>query len=298
MVRPLLILAALGGCPSASSTSEAPKPAATPAGAAPAPTGSAAPGDTTGVLAGVCEASSVVPWQGGWLVADNEDGNALHAYGPDLAPKGPVALPVEIDDIEAIALVDGGWWVVGSHSTNKDGEARPARERILGPDGRVRTLALDACPRCVAAKGRAPDAGGFNIEGAAWQGGTLWLGLRGPLAESGAALLLAADETGRVEQVVEVPLGGQGIRDLAIDDDGGLLVVAGGVADGASSHSLWRLAGPGSAPQRLADLPASTEGIARDPADPTRLLYVTDGDGKPGKRCKTPATWGVIALSG
>ncbi|MFN7145286.1 MAG: hypothetical protein ACK4YP_16050, partial [Myxococcota bacterium] len=193
MVGSLLVL--LAACfaepkaaPAAASVVPAP---ATPSTAAATPTAG-------GVLAGLCEASALVPWQGGWLVGDNEDKKRLHVYGPAFAPRGMLPLAAEVDDIEAIAWKDGAYQAVGSHSTNKDGEPRPARERIVTSDGRAFPVALDGCPACVAAKGTKPDAGGFNIEGAAWHGGTLWLGLRAPLAPNGAALLLALDDAGRV----------------------------------------------------------------------------------------------------
>lgn len=297
MVGSLLVL--LAAC--------SPEPKAAPAAASVVPAAPAASAGATsptpaapaagGVLAGLCEASTLVPWEGGWLVGDNEDKRSLHLYGPDFAPRGALPLAAEVDDIEAIAWKDGAYLVVGSHSTNKDGEPRPARERIVASDGRALTVALDACPACLAAKGRKPDAGGFNIEGAAWHGGTLWLGLRAPLAPSGAALLLALDDAGRVTKTVEVDLGGQGIREMIPSGDG-LLLVSGAVADGNAPHGLWRLSAPGAAPTRLADLPPSTEGIAVDPADPTGLYYLTDGDGKPGKPCKAPATWGRVTIGG
>jgi hypothetical protein len=43
------------------------------------------------------------------------------------------------------------------------------------------------------------------------------------------------------------------------------------------------------------DLPPSAEGIAVD-ADDRTLHVVTDGDGKPGSRCREPARVGRVAL--
>jgi len=245
-----------------------------------------------GVLATSCEASTILPWQGGWLVGDNEDKRQLYAYRADFAPIGPVPLPAEVDDIEALALGGGGYWVVGSHSTNKDGEARPLRERLLAPDGTLTPLGLAGCPACVAARGRAPNAGGFNIEGAVVWGDALWLGLRAPLGPDGRAQLLRLDGVGAVVETLPLDLGGLGVRELVPDEDG-LLLVAGPTADATTAHALFRVAAD-RAVTRLGALPPSTEGLAIDPADPTRLVYVTDGDGKPGK-CKDPARWGRMA---
>ena len=266
---------------------DAPSPAA-PSPVAPSPD---AP-STGGVLATSCEASTIVPWNGGWLVGDNEDKRQLYAYDLDFTPRGPVSLPAEVDDIEALALAGAGYWVVGSHSTNKDGEARPLRERLLAPDGTLTPLALAACPACVAAQGRAPNAGGFNIEGAAVWDGALWLGLRAPLAPDGRAQLLRLDAAGAVTEVAPLDLGGLGVRELVPDGDG-LLVVAGPTADADTAHALYRVAADRTV-TKLGALPPSTEGVALDPTDPARLVYVTDGDGKPGK-CTAPARWGRIA---
>lgn len=247
-----------------------------------------------GVLLGACEASTILPWNGGWLVGDNEDSRRLYAYDLDFAPRGTIQLPAEVDDIESMALGGAGYWVVGSHSTNKDGERRPLRERILAPDGSPRQLALAACPPCVAARGLAPNAGGFNIEGAAWWSDRLWVGLRAPLSASGKAYLLEVDGTATVASVMELDLDGLGVREM-IPYDGGLLILAGPTADAKVEHHLYGLDATRLLTHLPVRLPASTEGIALDPARPGTLVYVTDGDGKPGT-CKQPATWGRVTI--
>lgn len=262
----------------------------------PAPTedvGGGAP--TSGDLHVSCEASALVPWDGGWLVGDNEDVARLYAYDADFAARPALPLAAEVGDIEALALDADGVWVVGSHSTAKDGQSKPKRERILRPDGTVVTLDLAACPACDRMRGVSSALGGLNVEGAAWAGDRLWVGLRSPLAADGSALLLVADRDGHVERVIEQDLGGHGVRDLLVDGDA-LLIVAGPTLDADEPHALWRLAGPDAAATRLdVALPASTEGAAIDPADPSTLVYVTDGAGKPGA-CETPARWGRIPL--
>jgi hypothetical protein len=225
-------------------------------------------------------------------VGDNETGDHLFAYGADLAARPPVPLAQPVEDIEALAPRADGVWVIGSQSTTKKGERRALRERILAPDGSLRAIDLTGCTTCLNARGLAPNAGGLNVEGAAWVGDQLWLGLRAPL-DAGKALLLRLDDDARVVEVVRVDLGGNGVREL-VSTDTGLYVVAGPVADGDAPHALYRLADPHAAPERLpVTLPPSTEGLAPDPATPGAWLYVTDGDGKNGA-CKTPATWGRV----
>ncbi|MDP2312141.1 MAG: DUF3616 domain-containing protein [Pseudomonadota bacterium] len=285
------VLALLAACTCAAPSSVPSSALAAPGAAVPdaaAPPPSAA----GGVLAGLCEASTLVPWNGGWLVGDNEDTERLYAFDPDFTPRPPIPLPSVVDDIEALALRDGGYWVVGSHSTNKDGEVRPKRERLLSPTGAALPVTFEGCAPCQAARGLGPDRAGLNIEGAASWNGRLWLGLRAPLSASGKALLVALDDKGAAAETLEVDLGGLGIRE-AIPHGDGLLLIAGPTADADTPHALYRL-DAARALTRLVTLPTSTEGIAVDPSQPNTLVYVTDGDGKPGK-CKQPATWGRIS---
>lgn len=242
----------------------------------------------------------MVPWQGGWLVADNETADRLFRFDAGMRPGGDVALNAVVDDAEALALDAGRLWIVGSQSANKEGKARPARERLGLLHGPAVAPDLSGCPACVAARGRAPNAGGLNVEGAASWGGKLWLGLRAPL-EGGRALLL---ETGAdaahpdvvgVARVVPVALDGMGVREMVPWKEG-LLVVAGPVDDAATPHALWWLSTPEATPVRLrVDLPPSTEGFA-PLADGTALI-VTDGSGKAGRPCEQPATWRKIEVA-
>jgi hypothetical protein len=264
-----------------------------------APSGAGA-GPQSGVLAGICEASTVVPWKGGFLVGDNESPDALFTYTATLAPLGPLALATPIDDIEALAPVGDDVWVVGSQSTTKHDKVRPLRERIgllghapIAPD-------FTGCPACVGARGIPPQLGGFNIEGAMVLDDHLWLGLRSPVVE-GKALLVdmggtAAQGDGprSAERVVPIDLGGRGVRELVATNDG-FYVIAGPVRDEDVPHELWWFSSVDRPGTRLdVRLPPSTEGIAPMP-DGTAVL-VTDGDGKPGSVCAKPATWRRIAL--
>lgn len=255
----------------------------------------AAPSPVEGVLAGLCEASTIVPWNDGYLVGDNETSDRLFAFGPDLAPRGTVPVPDPVEDIESIARAGDRVWVVGSQSATKKGKRRLERERlaILGepPHG----LDLSICAACEAARGRAPNDGGLNIEGTVLLDGRPWVGLRGPIVD-GKALLLRLTTTGtKADRMLAIDLGGLAIRELS-PWRGGILVVAGPVADDPIPHRLYWLRAPDATPLLLpVELPPSTEGIAVD--DGGMAVIVTDGSGKAGSICEAPSTWKRIRLA-
>jgi hypothetical protein len=78
---------------------------------------------------------------------------------------------------------------------------------------------------------------GLTIEGIAVHGDTIWLGLRAPVDEKGVAFLVGGNvadlfkaghaPSEAVPMLVQLPLEGLGIRDLALLPDNRLLVVAG-----------------------------------------------------------------------
>ncbi len=245
-------------------------------------------------LDGSCEPSALVSVNGQRVVADNEIGDRLLFYDDNFRATGTQALPVPVDDIEALAVDGATLWVVGSHSTNKKGERRTDREKILRLDANPVVLTLDfaACAECVAARGTAPDKGGLNIEGAAVTNGRLLLGLRGPMRGDKALLLVVDGTTGRVTETREVNLGGEAFREL-VPWKSGFLAVSGPVADGAGDHHLWWWPSLESSPTKLnVTLPASTESIL--PLD-GEVVYLVDGDGKDGK-CVTPAGVGRVKV--
>jgi hypothetical protein len=228
--------------------------------------------------------------EGRLLLGDNEASDVVYDVSADLSALTPVRVG-QIDDVEALAGTASDLWVVGSLSANKDGERRPARERFLHGGVAVRpTLAI--CPACEAARTLAPKKGGLNVEGALVIDGRLWLGLRSPLADRKAILLRMTPDGSRAEQMLSLDLGGEGIRELVAVPEG-ILVLSGPTDDAPAPHHLWLLAAPGGTPRRLAiELPPHTEAVAVKGAS---LLWVTDGDGKPGA-CKTPSMWGVEPL--
>jgi uncharacterized membrane protein YkvA (DUF1232 family) len=247
-----------------------------------------------GVLPGLCEASTIIPWHAGYLVGDNETSDRLFAFGPDLSPLPAVSLTSPIEDIEALAFDGDRVWIVGSESATKKAKRRPERELagLLGePAGR---LDLTGCAPCEAARERAPNDGGLNIEGAAVLEGGRWLGLRAPVVDGKALLLGLSADGGREERSISLDLGGYGVRELA-PWRGGLLVVAGPVADDPVPHRLYWLRTLDSPPVLLpVELPPSTEGIAVTATG--EAIVVTDGSGTAGSPCVKPSEWWRIRV--
>lgn len=247
-----------------------------------------------GVLSGLCEASTVIPWHDGYLVGDNETSDRLFAFGRDLSPRDAVTLTSPIEDIEALALDGDRVWVVGSESATKKAKRRPERELAGFLGEPAQRLDLTGCGACEAARGRAPNEGGLNIEGAAVVEGRRWLGLRAPVVDGKALLLALSADGAREERTVTLDLGGYGVREL-VPWRGGLLVVAGPVSDEAAPHRLYWLATVDSAPVLLpVELPPSTEGIAV--AASGEALIVTDGSGTAGAPCAKPSEWWRIRV--
>jgi hypothetical protein len=288
----VIALSLLLACGSACATGAEP--------AAPAPEPLAAPPASPAwvSLVGSCEASALlVAPEGGWLVGDNEDGAALHRFDAAWAPVSAVELAAPVDDVEALARTPHGVFVVGSHSTNRKGEPRPLRQRAGLLGATPAPVDLTACDACARGLDRRPGDGGLDIEGAAWWGGRLWLGLRGPLVSGRALLVPLEDDLARprARAPLEVDLGGDGIRDLTPWREG-VLMVSGPVDDAPRAHRLWWLPAPDARPILLdVVLPPSAEGIALD-ADDRTLHVVTDGDGKPGAPCREASRAGRVAL--
>jgi hypothetical protein len=258
----------------------------------------AAPAADSGFLEGLCEASAIVPWDGGYLIGDNETEDRLHAFDLDFRPRPSRPLAARVEDVEALAIRhDGRLLVVGSQSANKNGTPKPDRERVLLDGASPVRPDLSACAACEAARGIAPKQGGLSIEGAAWWGApgaspSLWLGVRSPRA---MLLRTVGDPAAslRAAEVVPLDLGGYGVRDLTVHD-GALYVLAGPRDATDATHAVYRIAGPGAAPERLAvALPAGAEGLL---VEAGALVGVTDGDGEPGGPCATPARWFRVSL--
>ena len=214
----------------------------------------------------------------------------------------------ELNDPESItAGPDGTLFVCTSHSLNKKGHLPESRRRLLhialGADRKAKVIGQLDLSVARNADGKPPwgESGPLDIEGIAFRDGTLYIGLKSPLASDGSAAIL------RLPNVVSVIRSGvlatgalslwsrarfcvprdganvcEGIADLAFLPDGNLLVAGnspkGMPTDGGGS--LWKLSAPNSAPTLLKRFEGlKPEGVAVSP-DHSAAIVVFDTDGR------------------
>lgn len=244
-----------------------------------------------------CEPSALLmaPWDPGQiLVGDNEAKRQLYLFR--LTPGGlafesvlDIAEKDEISDIEALAQVEGGVLVVGSHSRNNACERKPDRLRLLwlkrtgegefdthlihsadDNSNRLERITDDAhvcvtelftspppphaaalCEALKRAK-TAPQCPTFNIEAAvSTSDGRIWFGLRAPLVHDQAVMLRLQDKP--IKQMTEI----------RFDRIVLLALHARGIRDLALSpdgQHIWGLAGPqldSTVPFRLWHIPVA-----------------------------------------
>ncbi len=170
-------------------------------------------------------------------------------YRPDLPPGIIELLSPNVAseiDIEAVTVMDGAYYIVGSHGVAKNSglwmEPRHTCFRLkLDPEtgklkGRIEqstmkhALAGDPILRSYYAK--VLQQRGVNIEGLAGKNGTLYIGFRAPnLAGNIPVIEIGADELFSKKKLKKyrmhkLPLGrGLGIRDMAAIDPGFLMIV-------------------------------------------------------------------------
>ena len=243
------------------------------------------------IAGGPFEASGLVvlPDGKGLLFVDDARPDAvfwmeLAADGSPKAAPVPIPLGVNVEDPEGLTTDGRHVYVVGSQSRGKvKGSAglvrfrfdagRRAAQGTETVDGLSEILAT-ALPeaRATGGKKKAP----LNIEGIAWdaKGGRLLLGLRAPL-DGRQALLIPVrlrDASGpfaaanlAVEQPIRLDLGGEGIRGIEADAEGGFWIIAGGSTGNPGPSRIVRWDGTGSAVRVTATLPGhlKAEGIAR-----------------------------------
>lgn len=215
-------------------------------------------------------------------------------------------------DAEAVALDERYFYVLGSHGCSRNkGRANPSAfllARIpasgFGKAGGAETThrfseALRAHPKLLEHFGRQLEnrsglpqlAGpnGLNLEGAAIVQGRLVAGLRAPVV-GGKAFIVSTpvddlfDPRKPLESaLIEVDLGGRSIRDLAADQAGHLIAIAGPAQGEAGDFALYRLAPDGGPVKLLGALPPGAKGakaeallVLEQDAEKMRVLVLFD----------------------
>ncbi len=243
------------------------------------------------IAGGPFEASDVVvpPGGKGVLFVDNARPDAVFwmdfaADGSPQAAAARIPLGVTVVDPEGLATDGRRVYVVGSQSRGKlskgpglvrfrfdaAGRAVQGAEAIEG----LGAMLEAAMPKLLANGGKRKQE--LNIEGLAWDAkrGRLLLGLRAPLDGQQALLvpLPLRDANGpfaaanlAVEEPIRLDLGGEGVRAIQADADGGFWIVAGGSIGNPVPSRVVRWDGSGAAVRLIATLPAKlkAEGIAR-----------------------------------
>lgn len=218
----------------------------------------------------------------------------------------------EIDG-EGVAFDGGFFYVAGSHGCGRNnGKFKLSAFQIarfkLGPDGAatelVRTYrAVDLLAKSLAHEQLGLDLKtehGLNIEAIAVRGDDIYLGLRGPGAETGKRqalivrgsvgdLFAAGDKPAKVPpKNIEVPLAsGLGIRDMAALPDGRLLLLTGPETESPQPYALTIFDAEHKCLASLGELKdragvegrAKAEGVALlgPPTEKARLVVVYDG---------------------
>ena len=274
---------------------------------------------------GMANASAVAALGGAWFAVSSDESNVLRIYRSDrdgeaagllnLAPHADVHGKASEIDIEGAARVRDRVYWIGSHGRNKEGKARPSRERLLatrivGEGDGVRLEAVGVpCRRMLAdvladaryaglglaeASRLAPEKGGINIEGlAAGPDGRLLVGFRSPLVQGKAlvATVLNATEavegkTVRLGEPLLLDLGGRGIRDITWTGEE-WFVIGGGV-QGAGKPRLYRWKGGAAMPEPVKDTgfkhfhPEALAAVDAPGRGATDLLVLSDDGGAKG----------------
>lgn len=248
-----------------------------------------------------------------WLLGLAEDGTL------DKAPI-PIRGVKAINDPESIcAGPDGSYFLVTSHSPNKENKTHAERRQLLQLEEAKGALHVVAATDLTKLKGGGsllelgglPPDGRLDIEAVTYHAGALYIGLKSPLTPEGQAVILRLAKPtealragklrpGAIERYAALPLCVsskgvpvcQGISDMTFLADGSLVVSANAPKGGPKDHggSLWHLPVPvGKTPpvllHRFAKL--KPEGVTRS-ASGRALIVVFDCDDRMPKWSEVP----------
>lgn len=203
-----------------------------------------------------------------------------------------------LNDAESICAGPlGTFFLLTSHSPNREGRTKRARRQLLHLDLDGRSLKVRGRADLTQLQGggllgRAGPTGELplDLEAVAYRDGALYVGLKSPLSSKGEALILRLDDAvaqlaqGRVRAasvsrwaaLALCPEAAcEGVSDLAWLPDGSVLLVAnapkGGTPDGGGS--LWRYR-PGGKPELLRRFPGlKPEGVSLTPKPSVAIVF-------------------------
>lgn len=276
------------------------------------------------IYRGLCDASAVVQLGEHIVVATDETNDAGHNVlwiyrlgepdGHTVDLTAALGAQQAEADLEGVADIGGRLFWIGSHGANAKGKAKPARRVLFATDvqmfangprlsvvGHAYRRLLDdlaadaryAAFDLLGAAARAPETdNGLSIEGLAATGGTLLVGLRGPLFDGRALIVrllnpqdVITGAAGCFGEPLLLDLGGRGIRSLDERPDSHMAIVAGDPG-GAGRFALFDWDGTAVRPGRDLDLgDCRPEGLSVA-ADGGLMFVSDDGDARAG--CGAP----------
>jgi hypothetical protein len=254
---------------------------------------------------GEYEASGVafVPGTNGVLFVDDNHKDSvlwmqLDNTGSQFGEIKSVPLGVSVADAESITFDGTYFYVLGSQSRAKDGDANawvrfqfdPATKAVKGTTEIIKNLRPFLLENVKELKGGvqlAADNGDLNIEGHVFDPtrNRFLLGLRGPLMGGNALVVpitfknasgpFTLENLAVASSSIQLPLGGQGIRDISYDPYLKLLLVISGAPEHGEkvAFKLWEWSGSDTSPAPADDLHEETSlGSAIKPEGITHVV--------------------------
>ena len=274
----------------------------------------------------LCDASAAVALDDTHFVVADDEGNALRVF--ERGNPKPVSIydlsRFLVDrkkgnefDLEGAARIGDRIYWITSHGRNRDGEFAPNRHRFfalrilahgqfLDPLGKPYTGLLDAILTdrrfdnfgLLAASKLSPKGhGGLNIEGLCPRAdGSLLIGFRNPVPNGKSLLLpllnpdrVIEGQSPRFGEMIELELGGRGIRDITQYGDKFLILAGQHHSEKDFELCIWD---GKSEPEKIRGIKfgkLNPEAFFRFPNDPPNVFQVLSDDGgekSGGKNCK------------